>query len=161
MASDIIENREVTGPIPHLIDTAIKFILSNNHGKSVLSDHDIYRKDFADYEEIVYREIISNAFQHRDWSVFGQKVRIRMFADRIEIFSHGKLPNTISLENMLVGNSFYRNPLISQTLRDYGLVDKMGRGIYKIMKYCKEKKLPEPELIEASSSFTVVIYKRK
>ena len=160
-ADSILENREVNGPIPHLIDTAMKFISSNTAGKSELREGDIQRRDWFEYEEIIYRELLSNAFQHRDWSIFGQKIRVQMFSDRLEIFSPGKLPNTMTLQNAIVGNSFYRNPLISQTLRDYGLVDKMGRGLFKVMKICKEWNLPEPQFIETTSSFTAVIYKNK
>lgn len=158
-ASDILENREINGPIPHLIDTAIKFIISNTSVKSEVRDGSIRRKDIPDYELAIYRELLCNAFQHRDWSISGRKIRVQMFQDRIEIFSPGRLPSTMTLANAIAGNSFYRNPLISQILRDYGLVEKMGRGLYKVMKLSNEWNLPDPEFMEEINSFTSVIYK--
>lgn len=153
----IEDNGEITGPIPFLIDSGIKFITSNAQGKSVLKEGEILRRDTLSYYEIIYRELLCNAFQHRDWSIFGQKIKVQMFADRLEIVSPGKLPNTLTIENALVGNSYYRNPLVSQILRDYGLVDKMGRGVFKVLQLCRDWNLPPIQFLETNHSLTVTI----
>ncbi|MBK9502055.1 MAG: hypothetical protein IPO06_22300 [Leptospiraceae bacterium] len=54
-----------------------------------------------------------------------------MFSDRIELFSPGGLPNTLTLQNAFSGVSYYRNPTITQICKDYGIVEKAGRGLEK------------------------------
>jgi predicted HTH transcriptional regulator len=45
-------------------------------------------------------EAITNAVAHRDYSIPGSKVRLRLFDDRLEIFSPGMLPNTMTTESL-------------------------------------------------------------
>jgi ATP-dependent DNA helicase RecG len=47
-----------------------------------------------------------------------------------------------------------------QILRDYGFADKMGRGIFRLIKYCRTNNLPDPEFIPDNNSLTVVLFKR-
>jgi ATP-dependent DNA helicase RecG len=112
-----------------------------------------------DYDFFVIRELITNAFCHRDWSIFGQKIRLSLFDDRLELFSPGALPNTLTLENALAGVSFYRNPNIAQLCRDYGLVEKAGRGLQKIIAICKQLGLPNPEFQCDSTFIKTTVYK--
>ncbi len=118
VTDDVVENRELEGTIPFLIDSAINFIASYSSTSSRVPEDGGVRIDIPDYDHLIMKEIIVNAFQHRDWSIFGQKIRLRIFQDRIEVFSPGKIPNTLNLQNILYGNSFYRNPLLSQIIRD-------------------------------------------
>jgi len=55
------------------------------------------------------REAVINAIAHRDYHIPAQ-IRIFIFDDRIEIISPGKLPNTITLENIRMGVHAERNP---------------------------------------------------
>jgi len=41
-----------------------------------------------------------NAAAHRDYSVYGSKTRLKMFADRLEIHSPGGIPNTMTVESL-------------------------------------------------------------
>lgn len=93
------------------------------------------RQDIPEYEPFVVRELIVNAFAHRDWSIFGQRIRLSLFNNRLELFSPGSLPNTLNLDRALAGISYYRNPLIAQMLKDYGFMDRLGRGLQKIIKF--------------------------
>lgn len=158
-SSQVLENRELNGTIPFLIDSALNFIVSHISVRSHVPENGDPRVDIYDYDRLICKEIIVNAFQHRDWSIFGQKIRIQIFSNRIEVFSPGKLPNTLNLENALHGNSFYRNPLLSQLIRDYGYSDKMGRGLQKIIQKCKDKGYPQPEFKADIHSFTVTLFK--
>jgi len=160
VTSDVLENREMEGTIPFLIDSAIKFVASNTSVSSTVPEDGGQRIDLNDYDPLIVKEIIVNAFQHRDWSIFGQKIRIRMFSDRIEVFSPGKIPNTLNLKNILYGNSFYRNPLLSQIIKDYGYSDKMGRGLLKVIRRSDELKLKQPVFETDTASFTVIIFRR-
>ncbi len=144
-SADMIDQAEINAPIPECIIAAVKFVQSNSKVKGIFTEDSLIRQDIMEFDHFVIRELIVNAFCHRDWSIFGQKIRLSIFSDRLEIFSPGGLPNTLTFQNALSGVSYYRNPLISQICRDYGIAEKAGRGIEKIMKRCKEQNLPVPD----------------
>ena len=56
-------------------------------------------------------EAIVNAVAHRDYAISGSKIRLFLFADRLELYSPGKLPNTITLDEMPY-RTFTRNQLL-------------------------------------------------
>ena len=65
----------------------------------------------APYDLDVVDEAIVNAFAHRDYAISGSKIRLFVFADRIELYSPGGLPNTITLDE-LPYRTFTRNQLL-------------------------------------------------
>ena len=54
-----------------------------------------------------------------------------MFDDRLEIYSPGKLPNIVTVEN-IKHERFYRNPRIARTLTEFGWVREMNEGVKRI-----------------------------
>ena len=155
----IADQKEVSMSVPDSIDAAVKFVQFNSAVRSIFIEGNTRRIDVPDYDFFVVRELITNAFCHRDWSIFGQKIRLSLFDDRLELFSPGALPNTLTLENALAGVSFYRNPNIAQLCRDYGLVEKAGRGLQKIMALCKQMNLPQPHFQCDSTFIKTTVYK--
>jgi len=94
------------------------------------------RKSFYPYEAI--REAILNGFAHRDWTR-ALEISVVNYSDRIEITSPGSLQNSMTLEKMLAGQRSIRNPIITETLRDYEYVDMRGMGVRrKIVPLTKE-----------------------
>ena len=63
------------------------------------------------YDLDVVDEAIVNAVAHRDYAIAGSKIRLFLFADRLELYSPGKLPNTITLDDMPY-RTFTRNQLL-------------------------------------------------
>lgn len=155
--SDIIDRKDIDGNLPDIIDKALDFVNLNNKVGEKFDG--IRRIDTFDYNKKVLREIIVNAFAHRDWSLTGAKIRVYVFDNFIEVRSPGKIPDTLTLERMKMGISYYRNPLITQMLVDYGYADKIGRGIMSILKYYKDRSLTPPEFIEEGFEFRVKIKK--
>lgn len=70
----------------------------------------------------VFEEILTNAFIHRDYFV-PDSIKVFIFDNRIEIYSPGTLPNSLTVEEaLLAGITRKRNPIIEQiglTLMDY------------------------------------------
>jgi hypothetical protein len=58
------------------------------------------RRDVPQYALDAVFEAITNAVAHRDYSIYGSKVRLRMFSDRLELYSPGALPNTLDLDSL-------------------------------------------------------------
>ncbi len=157
--SDILDRKTVTNDIPFNIQAATDFVKFNSRVQYYFPKDSIQRKEVADYEAFAVRELIANAFQHRDWTIFGQQIRVYMFSNRMEIFSPGRLPNTMNLSNALSGVSYYRNPIHAQLLRDFEITERTGRGLNKIMKFYREHKYRQPEFEADPNFFKVTIFK--
>lgn len=74
------------------------------------------------------REAMVNALVHRDWTR-PVEVEIVNYADRLEVTSPGALQNSMTIEKMLAGQRFARNPVIMEVMRDYGYVEQRGMGV--------------------------------
>lgn len=156
--SEILDSRVIDSVIPELLESAESFVKKNSRVRSCFNPDQTRRIDLAEYEPFVIREIVVNALIHRDWSIFGQKVRLNMFSDRVEVFSPGGVPNTLNISRMLAGISYYRNPLLSQMLRDYGLSEKMGRGLMKVMNFYVKNSFKLPEFETDKNYFLVRLF---
>ncbi len=91
------------------------------------------------YDLDVVDEAIVNAVAHRDYSIYGAKIRLFLFADRLELYSPGKLPNTLTVEEMPY-RVFTRNQLLVNFLsrihsKRTGRVflESRGEGVRKIL----------------------------
>ena len=91
------------------------------------------------YDLDVVDEAIVNAVAHRDYAISGSKIRLFLFADRLELYSPGGLPNTITLDEMPY-RTFTRNQLLVSFLsrirsKRTGQVflESRGEGVRKIL----------------------------
>ena len=82
--------------------------------------------------------------------------KLRMFDDRLEIESPGRLPATVKPEN-IARERFARNPTIFRVLMDLGYVRDLGEGIDRMRDEMKRADLPEPLFSEPGYSFEVVL----
>lgn len=159
-ASEVIDTKTDDSVIPISAQNALQFIKYHQSVGASFDESTGNRIDKPQYEPFVMRELVINCFMHRDWSIFGQKIRINIFLDRIEIFSPGKLPNTLNLQRALSGISYYRNPIIAQMLKDYKLADRLGRGLQKVMRFYKEQG-GSPPLFDVDGEYVrVVVYSK-
>ena len=116
------------------------------------------RKEVWDYPLDALREAIINALIHRDYTD-PSNVQIKIFDDFI--WNPGKLPEGISLEDLKkeMHPSKLRNPKIAQVFYYAGLIERWGKGMFKIVRLCLESGLPEPEFREEAGGFVVLLRK--
>jgi len=76
----------------------------------------------------VFEEFIVNALIHRDYFI-QSTIKIFIFKDRVEILSPGKLPNSLTIDNVKNGISIVRNPVLHSTARDILPYMGLGTGI--------------------------------
>jgi ATP-dependent DNA helicase RecG len=79
-----------------------------------------------------------------------------MFADRLEVYSPGRLPGHVTLEN-IVEERFSRNPLIVQMLVDLGFIESLGYGIDRMIQQMEDAGLPRPVFEETVNGFKVTL----
>ncbi len=120
----------------------------------------IVRERRWDYPPEVVRELLVNAFVHRDWTNANIN-RIEIYSDRMEITSFGGLPNTLTLEKIKAGQQYPRNPILIRYSRDYGYMDDRGMGIRKkVIPLMIENNKSEPEFAITEDYFKVILKKR-
>jgi ATP-dependent DNA helicase RecG len=159
ITADIIDFKAIEGGIPELVEAAISFVKLNSRVRAEFNSDQTIRTEKYDFDPFAVRELIANAFMHRDWSIFGQKIKMTLFEDRLETFSPGGFPNTLNLTRALNGISYYRNPIISQLLKDYGYSDKAGRGLQKIVKFYDMREGKKPKFEVDVNYIKVTLYK--
>jgi ATP-dependent DNA helicase RecG len=105
------------------------------------------------------REIVINMIIHRDYRAASDSV-VKIFDNKIEFYNPGRLPEEISIENLLSNNykSTPRNKLIADFCKDMRLIEKYGSGIGRIVDYFKRDGLPMPDFRNISEGFQVTVY---
>ena len=69
------------------------------------------------YPEEALREVLTNAVLHRDYSIAAD-VQVRIFDNRIEIESPGKLPGHVTIQNIMK-TQFARNPKLVRLVNKF------------------------------------------
>ena len=124
-----IDAQKICGPLNRQIEQAMTFLQRNQTTSAVKAPHRVETKQFS--EHAVFEAMV-NAVAHRDYSIFASKIRFFMFDDRLEIYSPGALPNTVTIESIALRQAT-RNELITCLLAETpvaGTVGKVGRGFY-------------------------------
>lgn len=132
-----LDAKDITGPLDMQIREACKFVERNMRVYAVKSPHRIETPQFS--MNAVFEAVV-NAAAHRDYSIHGSKIRLHLYGDRLEIFSPGTIPNTMTIDSLSERQSS-RNELISSLLarcpmnvdaagsrRDF-IMDKRGEGV--------------------------------
>ena len=109
-ASGQIDSQTITGPLNRQITEAVAFSVRNMR---VGAYKNPARTDLPQYSEAALFEAIVNAVVHRDYSIRGSRIRLSMFADRLEIDSPGGLPNNLTIDSMDVRQSTRNEALAS------------------------------------------------
>lgn len=89
------------------------------------------RKDIYLFDFDCVNEAILNALVHNDWTV--TEPQISMFRDRLEILSHGGLPNEMTKQQFFDGISKPRNATLMRIFLNMGLTEHTGHGIPTIV----------------------------
>ena len=117
------------------------------------------RRRHWDYPTEVIRELLVNAFAHRDWTR-QTDVQLTVFADRLEVHSPGSLPNGVTVAKAKEGLRVPRNPNIVNVLRDYDFMEHRGMGIRrKVIPLTRAHNGTEPEFDATDDYFKVTLRK--
>ena len=124
-----IDAQKIRGPLHRQVEQAMIFLKRNQTVSAVKTPHRVEMKQFS--ERAVFEAIV-NAVAHRDYSIFSSKIRFFMFDDRLEIYSPGALPNTVTVDSLALRQAT-RNELITSLLAETPVaetVGDVGRGYY-------------------------------
>lgn len=137
------DEQDITGTLDEQVFAAVDFVRKNMF---VMARKGLGREELPQYDQIAVFEAIANAIAHRDYSMYGAKIRLRMFDDRLELYVPGSIPNTMTVDS-LPYRQFARNETITSLLarcpvrskapeilahRTY-IMDKRGEGVPLIL----------------------------
>lgn len=152
-----IARTECVGPLPHLLESSIRFI--EEHTKKYEVVRGARREDFPEYPAVALREVILNALAHRDYGLAGATVDITVWDDRIEARSPGPLPGHITIDNMR-DEHYSRNRRLMRVLKSMGLVEEYGEGVDRIYQEMDARLMDPPIFASTPSSVTVTLRNR-
>lgn len=98
--------KDLTGTIPELFEKGIDFLKSNLD--FLQSEESFNSQGKLEVSTIALEELLQNALVHRDYFK-NSPIRLLIFDNRIEIISPGKLPNSLTVEDIKFGNPVIRN----------------------------------------------------
>lgn len=157
ISDELIDKKVIVGRIQDIAESTLTIIKNNILTPSTIKE--LKRDEKEEYPLKVLREALVNSLVHRNYSIYGSKIRIFMFDNRIEFRSPGRLPNTVTTEKMKVGVSFARNPFLVKYMENMRFIDQLGRGIPMIIKNMLSVSNIEPKLQELGEEFILTIYK--
>ena len=150
-----IDFQTLEGTVFDLIDKAEDFVLRNIRKSIRLVSGRVQREEKYEYPPDAIREAIVNAVVHRDYET-PSKVQVRIFDDRIEVWSPGTLPDEITIEDLRREHiSVPRNPLLFKQLFWVKYVEDVGGGTLDMISQCREWGIPEPLFEHAAGAFVV------
>lgn len=135
IAAELIDRQEIIGTLPQQVDTAVAVIKNNLLRPSIIAGTQRQDTRLLPPDKVL-REMVVNACVHRNYAISGSRIRIFMFADRIECISPGRLPNTVTVEKLRSGVSYATNPVLLKFMDNLRYIDRLGRGfpmIYREM----------------------------
>ena len=121
--------QKMYGPLDAQINQAMAFLKRN---QTIFAEKKPYRIERPQFSERAVFEAVVNAVAHRDYSIFGSKIRFFIFDDRLEIYSPGALPNTVTIDSIALRQAT-RNELITSLLAETPIAESIGtigRGFY-------------------------------
>lgn len=130
--------------------------------KEIIESIKKFGKEFEtiEYPEETLHEIITNAVLHRDYSITTD-IQIRIFDNRVEVESPGKLPGYVTVDNILTVQSA-RNPKIVRIINKFPEAPNkdVGEGLNTAFEAMAKLRLKEP-VIEENDNFVLVIIKHE
>lgn len=118
------DSETFSGTISEMYDGAMAFVMRNM--RKVQKSESVNLPGESEIPRTVFEEIIVNALVHRNYYI-DAPIRILMFDNRVEVISPGSLPNHLTVEKILAGNTNIRNPIIASFVAR-GLLPYWGLG---------------------------------
>ena len=138
-----LDAADISGPLDVQVEEACRFVAKNMRTAAFKGQG---RWDRPQFDMTAVFEAVVNAVAHRDYSVHGAKIRLHIFEDRLELYSPGTVPNTMTVDN-LVHLQAARNEVLTSLLAKcpvptgspapatdrLTLMDKRGEGVRIIL----------------------------
>ena len=140
---NVVKDMKFTGRILDQVKDAVAFVKTQIREYTKLGEGAVFRT-VPEYPEFCWTELIVNAVAHRDYSIGGTDIQVKMFDDHFTVESPGILPGLVRVNNIREFH-FSRNPMVVELLNEYDLVKEFGEGVERVYRDMAAAGLPEPE----------------
>jgi ATP-dependent DNA helicase RecG len=152
---NIIKEKTFDNNIYRILNESKDFINSQLREFSFLGPDGVFDKH-PEYPEFAWYEGIVNAVTHRDYSNSGEQILMKIYNNRMEILSPGKLGGLVTLET-IKSKRYSRNPQIARTLVEFGIVRELNEGVKRIYAEMDSFKLKEPIYSEPDRNSVLLV----
>ena len=152
---NVIKDVTFEGRILEQIRQAVAYIQTQIKERTYLTAGGIFTTEL-EYPEFVRTELVVNAVTHRDYSIRGTEIQIKMFDDHLVVESPGNLPSQVKI-NKIRNSHFARNSHIAEYLKDYKYVKDFGEGVDRMCREMEAQGLPKPEYKQDSFILKAII----
>ena len=152
---NIIKEINYEDAIPKIIQQVKNAITLQLREFQYLDENGVF-KVIPEYPEFAWFEGIVNSLTHRNYSIMGDHIRVSLYDDRLEILSPGKLPNIVTLDNML-NTRYSRNPRIARVLGEFGWVKELNEGVKRIYDEMQMYFLKPPTYSEPNGNSVLLV----
>lgn len=144
----------IEGPIYSLIYETVEKVKEIIEGIEKLGPSGLEK---IQYPEEALHEILTNAVLHRDYNVQAD-VQVRIFDNRVEIESPGRLPGHVTLKN-IIQTQFARNPKIVRLINKFKNPPNkdVGEGLNTAFEAMGKLRLKKPLIDETDSSVIITL----
>jgi predicted HTH transcriptional regulator len=155
-----LDAADLDGTLDEQIIDGCRFVLRNMKTAAFKS---VGRSDLPQYDITAVFEALVNAVAHRDYAIYGSRIRLRMYSNRLELFSPGALANTMTVDSLPLRQSS-RNEAITSLLarcpvpdnlpglrtQRSAMMDRRGEGVPIILDRSQalSRRTPEYEVID-------------
>lgn len=140
---NVIKDVLFEGCILEQIQKAVEYLETQVKEHSYLGEDGIFKTD-REYPKFVIQEMVVNSVCHRDYSIKGTEIQIKMFDDRLVFETPGKLPGIVRTDNIR-HTHFSRNPKIAEFLKAYDYVKEFGEGVDRMCRELSALGVREPQ----------------
>jgi len=154
-AFNLVKRQELAAPLPRLIRRTWELVGTFVRTRRRLQGLEMIEQ--PEYPDFAWREVIVNAIAHRDYSITGTAIQVRMFDDRLEVESPGGLPGIVTVENIR-RRHFSRNPQIVGVLKAWRYIEELGFGVDRVFREMEAAGAPPPLITDDGGVVTVTLY---
>ncbi len=143
---NFIDEQVYEGPAFYLLEEAMTFLKRHVAIATEFKPGQLARESRPDYPFNSLREGLVNALVHRDYAAFSGGVSVSIYPGRIEIWNSGHLSMGLTPEKLRTATheSILVNPDISHVFYLHELMERVGRGTFKIVQECREMRMRPP-----------------
>ena len=163
-----LDAADIRGPLDAQVTAACQFVVRNQQVRAKKTPG---RLDQQQYHMTAVFEAVVNAVAHRDYAMHGSRIRLHMFADRIELYSPGALANTLTVEDLAYRQASRNETLASLLARcsvptgllgletsRTTLMDRRGQGVPIIFSLSTQLSGRRPEYRMFGDELRLTIY---
>ncbi len=92
----------------------------------------VQRRDLYELPPDALRELVVNAFAHRNYFEHNAPIFVAVYDTRVEITSPGGLPRGLTVERALAGHSKIRNHALAEAFNYMKVIEEWGSGLKRV-----------------------------